>query len=276
MRRTRVLDQQDHDHVSRILAKDPVTNCFVASRLDVGLLAPGGQSQLLGYPAHEPYALLHIGTNLVPVNVDAEARAAFVEELGRWRSFVAMVGPSDEVLPLWQALVSRWGERYARTRVVRPRQLLMARSFPSVVRRHPDLCRATVDCFDSYFAAAAAMYFEELLEDPLQTNPIGYRTYVRSLIERERAFAIVEDGEVVFKADLGAMSDKVAQIQGVWVRPDHRGQGLASAGMAGVTDAIVEGGRIASLYVNDFNLPAVAAYRRCGYDEVGSFTSILY
>ncbi|MFV0526027.1 MAG: GNAT family N-acetyltransferase, partial [Acidimicrobiales bacterium] len=231
---------------------------------------------LWGYPARNPYALLHVGTNLVPVNVDAEARAAFVEDLGRWRSFIAMVGPAQEVLPLWEALRVRWGDPYGQTRVVRPRQLLMACGSPSDAPRHPDLRPATREVFDSYFAAAAAMYTEELLEDTLETNPVGYRTYVRSLVERGRAFAVVANGEVVFKADLGAVSDKVAQIQGVWVRPDHRGRGLSVAGMAGVTDAIVGQGRTASLYVNDFNTPAVAAYRRCGYDEVGTFASVLY
>lgn len=276
MRRTRVLNGEDLDRVIRILDADPVRHCFVSSRLDVGLLLPGGTGQLWGYPADDPYALLHVGSNLVPVNVDAAARAAFVEDLGRWRNFIAMVGPTDEVLPLWEALRARWGDPYARTRVVRPRQLLMARGTPSTAAVHPGLRRAGRDVFESYFAAAAAMYREELLEDPLETNPLGYRTYIRSLIERERAYAVVADGEVVFKADLGAVSDSVAQVQGVWVRPDLRGQGLATSGMAGVTDDIVAGGRIASLYVNDFNAPAVAAYRRCGYDEVGAFASILY
>lgn len=276
MRRTRVLDQQDYDRVVRLLDQDPVRHCFVTSRLDQGLLVPGGLSYLLGYPAHDPYAFLYVGTNLVPVNVDAEARAAFVETLGQWRNFVAIVGPSDEVLPLWQELSVRWGVAYAHPRVIRPRQLLMVRSAPSRIPPHPQLAPAQMDHFESYFSAAAAMYAEELLEDPLVTNPVGYRTYVQSLVHEGRAFAIVEDGAVVFKADVGAISPKVAQIQGVWVRPGWRGRGLASGGMAGITNAVLNAGRIASLYVNDFNAAAVGAYRHCGYDEVGVFSSVLY
>lgn len=276
MRQSRILDVDDRDRVARILDANPVRNCFVASRLDLGLLNAGGQSQLWGYPSHDPYALLHVGTNLVPVNTDERARAAFVEDLGRWRSFISMVGPDDEVLPLWDALQSRWGEHYRRARVVRPRQLVMARSEPCEHAGHPGLCHPTAETFESYFAAAAAMYAEELLEDPLKTNALGYRTYVRSLVQRGRAYAIVDGREVLFKADVGAVSDRVAQIQGVWVRPDLRGRGLATSGMAAVTNAIVSEGLIASLYVNDFNAPAIGAYRSCGYEQVATFASVLF
>jgi predicted GNAT family acetyltransferase len=33
---------------------------------------------------------------------------------------------------------------------------------------------------------------------------------------------------------------------------------------------------VVSLYVNDFNAPARAAYRRVGFTEVSTFTSVLF
>jgi predicted GNAT family acetyltransferase len=33
---------------------------------------------------------------------------------------------------------------------------------------------------------------------------------------------------------------------------------------------------VVSLYVNDFNAPARAAYRRAGFREVGEFMSVLF
>ncbi len=128
----------------------------------------------------------------------------------------------------------------------------------------------------TYLAGAVAMYREELDEDPLVTNDVGYRRYVRSLIDTRRAFALREDDEVVFKADLGAVTATVAQVQGVWVAPRLRGRGLSVPAMAAVTNAIVEEGRIASLYVNDFNTPAVSCYRSCGYAVVDELASVLY
>ena len=61
---------------------------------------------------------------------------------------------------------------------------------------------------------------------------------------------------MIFKAEVGAATPQACQVQGVWVRPESRGQGLAAPGMAAV---VVEAARsiapLVSLYVNDFNAP---------------------
>ena len=51
-----------------------------------------------------------------------------------------------------------------------------------------------------------------------------------SLIAAGRAWARFEHGQVVFKAEVGSQSPAVGQIQGVWVHPERRGQGLGTAG----------------------------------------------
>lgn len=277
MSRSRVLTEDDRALVTRLLSSDPVGNCFVASRVEAGVLDANGVGELWGWPAQEPRSLLHVGANLVAVDADAEALRAFASDLGRWRTFVAIVGPRQVATTLWQLLAERWPDVYGRPRVVRERQFLMVRDSPSPIEPDPRLELARQEFFDSYFAAAVAMYREELDEDPMATNPSGYRRYVRSIIDANRGFAVTDDkGDVVFKADLGAVSSHVAQVQGVWVAPHLRGRGLSVPAMAGVTNAIIEGGRIASLYVNDFNTPAVASYRRVGYEIVDELTSILF
>ena len=274
--RSRVLDESDRGLVERLLGADPVANCFVASRVEAGVLDALGVGELWGWPAYAPRALLHVGANLVPVNVDDEALDIFAADIGRWRSFVAIVGAVEHAFGLWDRLAAEWPHAYANARVVRERQLLMSCATPAAVPADPRLRRATLVDFDSYFAGAVAMYREELEEDPLATNPVGYRRYVRSLVDGRRGFAVVEDGRVIFKADLGAVSQQVAQVQGVWVAPELRGRGLSVPAMAGVTNAIVADGRIASLYVNDFNAPAIACYRRVGYEVVGELATILF
>lgn len=261
--------------VDALIAVDPVANCFVASRLDAGVLGQG-PGELWGYPAHEPRTLMHVGANIVAVNADEEALDALAEDLGRRRTFVAIVGPSPVALGLWRRLARRWGRAYAEPRLVRERQFLMVRTSPSPVLPDRRVTRAAASDFESYLAGAVAMYREELDEDPLVTNDIGYRRYVRSLIAAGRAFLIKDGREVIFKADVGAASAQVAQVQGVWVAPRLRGQGVSVPAMAAVTNVILAEGRIASLYVNDFNAPAVASYRRCGYEIVGEFASVLY
>jgi len=91
------------------------------------------------------------------------------------------------------------------------------------------------------------------------------------------AIARIEDGQVVFKAEIGSITPLACQVQGVWVRPDLRGRGLAAAGMAAVvTEALRNVAPVVSLYVNDFNAPARAAYRRVGFTETATFASVLF
>jgi uncharacterized protein len=133
------------------------------------------------------------------------------------------------------------------------------------------------DELDRYLPAAVAMFTEEVGVDPrLPDGGAGYRARVAELIAAGRAFARFEAGEVVFKAEVGAMSSAVGQIQGVWVHPDRRGQGLAAGATAAVVVRLQRMGRVASLYVNAYNLPARAAYRRVGFTQVGCFATVLF
>jgi predicted GNAT family acetyltransferase len=87
----------------------------------------------------------------------------------------------------------------------------------------------------------------------------------------------MEAGQVVFKAEIGAVTPLACQVQGVWVPPELRGRGHARRGMAAI---VAEARRcvapVVSLYVNDYNAPARAAYRRVGFTESGTFTSVLF
>jgi predicted GNAT family acetyltransferase len=114
-------------------------------------------------------------------------------------------------------------------------------------------------------------------------SPLGgdggalYRCRVRELIDARRAFARFDGRKVVFKAEIGVATDAACQVQGVWVAPEYRGLGLAASGMAAVVSlARREVAPVVSLYVNDYNVRAIAAYRRVGFREVGTFASVLF
>ncbi len=122
------------------------------------------------------------------------------------------------------------------------------------------------------------MFTEEVGVSPTSGDGgASYRARLEQLIRGGRAFARIEGGQVIFKAEIGAVTPQACQVQGVWVRPECRGQGLAAPGMAAV---VVEAARsiapVVSLYVNDYNQPARAAYRRAGFAETGRFMSVLF
>ena len=132
------------------------------------------------------------------------------------------------------------------------------------------------DEIDAYLVAAIDMFIGEVGVDPrLGDGGRGYRRRLATLIATGRAWARFERGKVVFKAEVGAQSPTVSQIQGIWVHPEHRGHGLGSAGTAALAAVIVGTGRVASLYVNDFNAVARATYERVGFSQVGTFATVL-
>lgn len=272
----RTLTLDDVLVVRRLLATDPVSNVFFSSRIDAGVLHPGLPGVVLGWPADQPRALLHIGANLVPVSEDYAAIPAFVEAVGRRRTCQSIVGTSTLALALWRALGERWGRSYSHVREVRASQPLLAISDAPAVPPDRRVRPITMADFDSYFDASVAMYTEEVGVVPGLGADSSYRNYCRWLVEQGRAFGIVHEGRVIFKCDIGAASGEVAQIQGVWLAPELRGQGASVAAMAAVTEYVLAEFAVGCLYVNDFNQPAIRSYRRVGFEQIGELATVLY
>ncbi|NMM23204.1 MAG: GNAT family N-acetyltransferase [Phycicoccus sp.] len=271
----RALTAADRDQALEVCARDTRTNVFVAARILEGALvtSPGA---LLGYADGSGLqAICWASANLVPVGCDIVALEAFATKLDHWRRRCSSVfGPADMVLPLWAELRPTWG----RPREVRKNQPVMATAgpVPPDVSHDPAVRRARFDEVDLVMPAAAAMFTEEIGYPPYWGSGQIYRQSVAALISAGHTFVRVVDGEVMFKADVGSVALGVAQIQGVWVAPRWRGQGLAAPAMASVVEQVrAEIAPVVTLYVNDFNLAARATYARVGFSEIGSFATVL-
>lgn len=272
----RLLEERDLARVRSLLDADPVAACMVAARIEgaTGMHPRRLGGELWGYGSALE-GLCFSGVNLIPLRGDREAMHAFAERaLRRDRVCSSLVGPSEQVLTLWDDLAPEWGP----AREVRVEQPLLAMSEPPQGRVDELVRPVRPEELDRYLPAAVAMFTEEVGIDPRsEGGAAGYRARVAELIAAGRAFARFENGEVVFKAEIGAMSRSVGQIQGVWVHPDRRGSGLGTAGTAAVADRLVRDmRRMASLYVNAFNVAARAAYRRVGFEQLGEFSTVLF
>jgi predicted GNAT family acetyltransferase len=273
----RLLDDRDQEAALGLCAVDPVANVFVESRIRAYGLDPGRLgAQVWGVDQGGRLAsLCYAGANLVPVQAGPQTVAAFAERaLRQGRRCSSIVGPSAAVGELWGLLRPYWGP----ARDVRVAQPLMAIDGPSPVAADPAVRRVRLDEIDTLLPASIAMFTEEVGISPLAGDGgASYRARVAELVRSGRAFARIEDGQVIFKAEVGAATPRACQVQGVWVRPDFRGRGLAAPGMAAVVClARASVSPVVSLYVNDFNAPARATYLRAGFREVGEFMSVLF
>jgi uncharacterized protein len=273
----RLLDERDRNAVLAICDRDPVTNVFVGSRVRALGLAPGRLgAQLWGHTSNGRLdSLCYSGANLVPVAATPDAIAAFAERaLRQGRRCSSVVGPSTDIQPLWGLLRPHWGP----AREVRPVQPVLAMAGSPLVPADPLVRRVRLHEADILWPACVAMFTEEVGVSPTAGDGgASYRARMEQLIRVGRAFARIEDGQVIFKAEIGAVTPQACQIQGVWVNPEFRGRGLAAPGMAAVVaEAEATIAPLVSLYVNDFNLPARAAYKRVGFTDAGRFMSVLF
>ncbi|MET9374088.1 GNAT family N-acetyltransferase [Streptomyces sp. NPDC002992] len=275
---TRVLEPADLGAALAVLESAPVENAFVAARVQAAGLDPwrlGGE--MWGwYTDGQLRSLCYSGANLVPICATPDAVRAFADRARRnGRRCSSIVGPVEPTTQLWRLLEPSWGP----ARDVRAHQPLMVTEEPSAtVEPDPFVRRIRKDEMEVIMPACVAMFTEEVGVSPMAGDGgLLYQARVAELVGSGRSFARIEDGKVVFKAEIGAATRHACQIQGVWVAPEFRGRGLSETGMAAVLRyALADVAPVVSLYVNDYNTPARAAYRRVGFREVGAFMSVLF
>lgn len=274
-----MLESQDEPAVREFLARHPVDGCLIAARIRaLGMeraAGPGGQ--MCAYYGQDGVEAVWLdGPSLVLVG---QASAAVIDTMisrssAHQRRCSSIVGPADLVLPVWAGLSQAWGP----ARDLRPDQPLLAIDSPPRVTPHPGVRLVTRDELDILMPAATAMFREEVGIDPgASDRGNSYRGRVAELIDTGCSLAWIDDGQVLFKAEFGAISDQACQVQGIWVRPDLRGQRVGSSGTAAVvTHALTEVAPVVSLYVNHYNSAARATYERVGFVRVGTFATVLF
>ncbi|MDQ2796826.1 MAG: DUF4081 domain-containing protein [Actinomycetota bacterium] len=274
------LDDSDRNELVRLVDTDPVVNAVLGARINAlpSLSARRFGGKLLGVRDDRGRlrAAVFNGGNLLPVGGGDHELAALGRRLAHDpRGCSSIVGPAGSIRALWAELEPAWGP----CRTMRHDQpLLFVESGRRSPEADPRVRQVRPAELDAYLPAAAAMFTEELGISPyVCVARVDYRRRVSALIGDGRAFAIFDDaGEVLFKADLGAISARTCQVQGVWVRPDLRGQGVGTAALAAVFARALTLAPSVSLYVNDFNLAARRMYDALGMRQIGTLATVLF
>jgi predicted GNAT family acetyltransferase len=270
--------------IHELLDRDSIVNCFLYSRLaplfDQAFRFGQSMKSVVGGDVwvHEEdgeiASLCYVGANLVPSPSEPRAIEAFAKRarrVGRYSS--SIVGPKECVLNFWEQMSDAWGP----ARGIREHQPLLSIDQIPLVACDSRVRRVEPIEIAELLPASVAMFTEELGISPIGTDGIAvYRAKLAEQIASGFVFALFENGEVIFKCELGATSPSVCQIQGVWTKPDRRGAGIGTAGLARVVEFALELAPTVCLYVNDFNIAARRSYEKIGFREVGAFASVLF
>ncbi|MFT4009159.1 MAG: GNAT family N-acetyltransferase [Nocardioidaceae bacterium] len=272
----RVLGPTDLPALLDLVSRDPVIHLFAEFRarttdLDRRRLA----GEFWGYVEDgELVSACHAGANLVPVEATEAALDAFAARaIVQGRHCATIVGPLGQVRGLWDRVKPSW----APARAFRWHQPHLELARQVQVAPDPLVRITTLADLDAVYPACVAMHTEELGVSPEAGGSSMYRARVSQLIEKRWSFARIEQGKVLFKAEVASVTEHACQVQGVYVDPAHRGQGLATAGMAAVAEyARHEIAPIVSLYVNEHNLPARRAYEKVGFVQTAEFGTVMF
>jgi len=274
----RALDAHSIDLVKNLIEQDPVRHCFLAARLEQTKQSRFRPSypDLLGYfDDGNLKSVLMTGANIVPVNTSLIARQEFATVLNRsGRRSSSIVGPAEEVLDLWSRVSASWGP----AREVRGNQPVLSMRINSSVEIDHDVRYSNLSDLENLVPACIAMFTEEVGISPtINGGGNAYRNRISELVSSRRSFVKYLGSELVFKAEIGTVGAGVAQIQGVWVKPEYRGKGISVSAMAAVVKLVLaDVAPVVSLYVNDYNEVALRTYRSVGFEQVDTFATVLF
>ena len=274
----RALDAHSIDLVKNLIEQDPVRHCFLAARLEQTKQSRFRPSypDLLGYfDDGNLKSVLMTGANIVPVNTSLIARQEFATVLNRsGRRSSSIVGQAEEVLDLWSRVSATWGP----AREVRSNQPVLSMRSNSSVEIDHDVRYSNLSDLEDLVPACIAMFTEEVGISPtINGGGNAYRNRISELVSSRRSFVKYLGSELVFKAEIGTVGAGVAQIQGVWVKPEYRGKGISVSAMAAVVKLVLaDVAPVVSLYVNDYNEVALKTYRSVGFEQVDTFATVLF
>ena len=72
------------------------------------------------------------------------------------------------------------------------------------------------------------------------------------------------------------MSDEAVQLLGVWSSPLARRHGYSRALLREVCGHLFRKGKAVTLFVNDFNAPAIALYENLGFQKIGMNRALIW
>jgi predicted GNAT family acetyltransferase len=261
------------------LRRDPLINVYLISRILEERFASTTQTVEVQHNrgvvlvASLTTNIVLAGDPAIPQDITETAVSLIAERiLTRMLPVRAIISPAQLVEMLWTRL---------RTRLDPPTVVRMNQPVYAIRGRldYPDLSEAryaTARDLEMLVPACAAMHREEVGIDPMERDAGGYRERVRELVEQKRSVIRVVDGTIAAKCEYSAVTNDTVQLMGVWTNPRFRRRGQARLLLREVCGHLARKGKTVTLFVNDFNLPAIALYESLGYQRIGMNRALIW
>jgi predicted GNAT family acetyltransferase len=181
-----------------------------------------------------------------------------------------LLGDQDQVESLW----SYYADKGQSPRLTCREYLYELRWPFEVLPAVTALRLATLDDLDLIVPAHAQIAFEESGIDPLQVGPERFSQRCARRIELGQSWVLVEDGRLIFKAEIVSDTPDIIYLEGVWVDPQERGRGIGSECMSQLCRELLSRTSSVCLLVNEKNRDARDFYEKAGFKFVSHYETI--
>jgi GNAT superfamily N-acetyltransferase len=133
---------------------------------------------------------------------------------------------------------------------------------------------ATLDDLMLVMPVHAAMAYDECGVNPIDVDLHGFRLRCARRIEHGRVWVLVEDGDLVFKADIASDTPECVYVEGVYVDPASRLKGYGLRCLSQLSRTLLGRSQCVSALVNEQNPAAQALFLKAGYRLRGHYDTI--
>ncbi|HEX8708237.1 MAG TPA: GNAT family N-acetyltransferase [Pyrinomonadaceae bacterium] len=155
------------------------------------------------------------------------------------------------------------------------REVLFEQRWPiQALEAVPNLRPATLADLMLVMPVHAALAYEESGVNPLDADPHGFRLRCERRIEQGRVWVWVEDGQLIFKADIISETPEVIYLEGVYVDLRERGKGYGLRCMSQMGRSLLERTESISLLVNEEHHGSLAFFQKAGYKRRACYDTI--
>ncbi len=274
------LGPQDLIEVFSFLDREPVLNVYLAAlTLRDGLSRPRDEywgARIDG----ELAGLVHLGAQsgaVLPVADSLAAFGALAEQararLGALPRRFQVIGPRAGVAAFAEAFAAAGlSPRIHRAQIY----MAVGRGGLAATEALPELRPARPGDYEAVYQSGAELRAEELDEDPRRVDSAGYARRVEEECRDGYTWVWCDERGLVFRASVSALTGDAAQVSGVYTDPAHRSRGIARRALGELCSRLLEKSASVCLFVNDFNAPAIAVYRRLGFTALADWASAFY
>ncbi len=258
------LKDSDSAEVLAFLQSRPIHTAYLSGLIrDNGLESPLNRGTFYAYrnQAGQVEGVALIGHATLMETASDQALEAFAAKAQQCKSVHLIMCEENRIEKFWDCYALS-GQQMRRA----CRELLFELRWPvEVSQQVVNLRLATIDDLDLLVPVHAELAFGESGVDPRERDADGFLERYARRIEQGRTWVLIENGKLIFKAEVVAETPSTSCIEGVWVNPEMRGQGYGARCMSQLARMLLWRTKSLCLFVNDDNEDAQRFYKQVGY-----------